>query len=1176
MKICAKIIPVPLIQRRTSARPAGPEALIVKQLIRQMKLIMILLTLALVQAGATGYSQKVTIREKNAPVEAVFRAIEKQTGYVFFYNNADLINAKVNINLKGVSLTEALDRCFAELPLTYKIIGNTIAIKREAKAVSRPDEAFYAVPLPAPSVSSPSGAGSPSPLVREHLPVTKPSFQRISGKVTDEKGEGLPGVSILIKGTQQGTTTDADGVFFLNITEENAVLIFSFVGYVSQEIAVGNRTEFNISLVADNKTLDELVVVGYGTMKKSDLTGSVARVKGEDFKTQAMNQVTEMLTGTVAGFNANQGTYAAGGSSTEIRGPKSLSAGTNPLIVLDGAVFKGSLRDINPSDIQTLDILKDASAAAVYGSNGASGVILITTNKGRDGKPVINFSTKLGVTSNYNQRRGLGPDEYIRYRQDHLRQINPTQNPAFYSNPGNLPSDVPLDQWRSMSPTPLQDNTLEWLSRLRFFPEERDNYLAGKTMDIYDEVFRNGVRQDYDVSVSGGTERASYYWSVGYNNIEGIRVGDQFSSIRSRLNVDFKITDWLNVGMNSQFTDRNEGTIPAGSFYAVSPYGEMYDDKGNLKRLPHGHTDNPLLAYHRTDLLDKTNSLFANMYAEISLPFGIRFKSSFQPQYQARKYYRFVKISEKLGGLPNETPSGAREESSSMNWMLDNILSWKKDLGAHSLDVTLLANVESNQSWITTQGNQSFSPNQELSYHGLQFGDSPNILNNDSRSTGDGLMARVNYSLMSKYMLTASVRRDGYSAFGAENPRATFPSVAVAWVVSEEDFFKSNAINRLKMRLSWGANGNRNIGIYSSLAQVNSSLWYDGSNVRVGTYTTTLSNRSLRWERTTSLNAGLDISLFDHRVEVTADAYDMNTTDLLMNRVLPRITGFTSLMSNLGELGNRGLEISVNTVNVRTPDVLWKSNFVFSLNRNKIKKLFGDYGTYTLLGKQVTGEIPDFSNQWFPGRALDVIWDYDISGIWQTGEEALAAEYNLQPGDFKAVDVDGDKRYVDLLDKQFIGFENPRYRLGLRNDVHFLKRFTASLFVRADLGHSGAYGDGLNVSWDQNDRRNRWTGPIPYWTADRPNNEYPRLNTYLAAFGGGIMVYKPKSFVRIQDVSLSYDLPSDFLQRYRINHMQVFTSVRNLATFTKWPGWDPESGMDPMPRTFTFGLNISL
>ncbi len=1089
-----------------------------------------------------------SLNTENSTIKEVFQEIENRTDYSFSFS-MDKINLSetVSIDLNRVSVEYILLSLSRTHGLAFRQVNNNISVTKNKRNV-----------------------------IQENIEFQTIDQVSISGKITDEKGQGLPGASIVEKGTANGTISDPDGSYNLSVSEQS-VLIISFVGYETREIAIGTQSTIDVQMEPDAEQLDEIVVVGYGTMKKSDLTGSVTQIKAEDFKTQSMVQFTDMLTGTIAGLNTNQSTMAQGGASLEIRGPTSLSAGTDPLIVLDGVIFNGSILDINPYDIESVDVLKDASSAAVFGSKAASGVIIITTTKGKNDGAVINFSTKLGVTQSYNDRRGLDPEEYIQFRQDYLRQVSPGTDYNFFTHPGNLPNDLSLQQWRDLSSTtPLSDDINEWMGRLQLFPIEQENYLAGNTMDMYDEVFRVGIRQEYNLSVSSGSEKAAYYWSMGYDDNEGIRVGDQFSSVRSRLNADIEVSNWFNLGLNAQFSTRNESSVPASlNFYANSPYGQMFDSDGNVMRMPHGHTDNPLLDYYRRSVLDKSNSLFSSIYAQVKLPLGFKFKVSFQPRYEAYKYLSFTTISDELGGLPNEIPRGERKESSTMAWMVDNLLTWNKQFGKHDFNVTLLANIEENKFWSTSQLNRNFSPNQQLGYHGLQFGDSPEINNNDSRSTGDALMARVNYSFEGKYLFTASARRDGYSAFGLENPRAFFPSMAAGWVISDEAFFNTEFIERMKFRGSWGANGNRNIGIYSALATTGSSLWYDGSNTRVGVFNSTLANDDLKWERTTSVNFGMDVAILESRINITADYYSMTTTDLLMNRILPKVTGFSNVVSNLGELANRGFELTVDSWNLNESNFSWKSNLAFSLNRNEIRELFGDIGTYTLLGTERTGDVPDFSNQWFPGEAIDVVWDYDVVGIWQLEEATEAAEYNMQPGDFKAIDVNNDGRYVNLEDKKFIGYTAPRYRLGFRNDLTFLKNFSASIFLRADLGHIGEYPDALNGGFESNDRRSRINGPVPYWTANNRNDEYARLDVNTSAYGGGLMIYKPRSFVRIQDLSLTYNVPINMTQMLRLKTLQVYGSVRNLATFTKWPGWDPESGMDPMPRTITLGLNCS-
>lgn len=1009
------------------------------------------------------------------------------------------------------------------------------------------------------------------------------NLRDVTGVITDSLSkQSLPGVTVVVKGTQRGTTTDADGRYAVQAAATD-VLTFSYVGYTLKEVAVGNQSVIQVTLQPSTNALDELVVVGYGTMKKSDLTGAVIRIDSKTFKNQPMTQLTDMLTGTVAGFNANQATSAAGGSSLQIRGPKSLTANSSPMVVMDGVIFNGSIADINPADIETMDILKDASSAAVFGARAAGGVILITTKKGATGKPVINVSANVGTAQTANDFKPFDKDGYLTFRRDLLRATNPDRPSFYYDNPGTLPTGVSLEQWRAASNNPQADNTQEWLSRLRFFPIETENYLAGKTVDWYKEVIRTGLRQNYDVSIGGGSQNVTYYWSLGYQNNEGILRGDKFSTIRSRLNVDFKVTDWLNVGVNSQFADRDEGTVPANlpQMFIMSPYGSMFDENGNALWYPNSFAvANPLINYYGQERMRKVNTLFASLYGKIKLPFGFDYKISFQPRYAASKDYNFWSSNTLDGGSTRSGGYSTRADSSAYEYILDNLLHWNKQFGVHQFDVTLLYSAERNRGWYSKMANQGFVPNQNLGFHGMQYGTSPAMETNDTQITGDAAMARLNYTLFDKYLITASVRRDGFSAFGTKQPRAVFPAAALAWKISEEKFFNIGFVSQMKLRLSWGVNGNRDIGAYSALAQLLSAMYYDGTNVQVGVYNTSLANPNLVWEKTKSINVGMDLSLLKNRIDLSMEYYDMTTTDLLMKRLLPEITGFKDITTNLGLLGNKGFEMTINIINTEKANFSWRSGLVFSFNRNKIKRLFGDYKEETANGNTVRTELPDYSNEWFPGQAIDRVWNYNVTGIWQTAEKDAAAVYKLQPGDFKAVDVDGNGKYEALLDKQFIGYRQPRFRIGLRNEFTFWKNFTASVFLRSELGHIAPFAEGLRTGGsDTYDRRN--TNDFPYWTPDNPTNEYARLNTNTNVFGGGIKVYKKLSFLRLQDVNVGYALPSDLSKKLKVNSVRVFASARNLLTFTQWPGWDPEAWDSdgnnvPMPKNFTVGLNLSL
>lgn len=1000
----------------------------------------------------------------------------------------------------------------------------------------------------------------------------------VSGVVSDQQGQPLTGVNVLVQGTTKGTSTDFDGTFSLTNVEENAILVFSYIGYQTQEVAVEGRTSIAIEMASDAQLLDELVVVGYGTVKKSDLTGSVARIDGETFRDQPITQVSEMLTGNVAGFYANQSTRASGGSSLEVRGPNSLNASSTPMIVLDGVIYNGSLRDINPSDIESIDVLKDASSAAVYGARAASGVIIISTKEGLEGKPVVQFSTQIGSAGLTGMFEPFQGEEYLNYRRDVLRVINPDFPSYYFDDPSNLPSGVSIEEWRNAAGNPVADNEDEYLARLNFYQIEIGNYKEGDVVNWFDEVMQTGFRQNYDLSVSGGTESLKYYWSLGYQNNEGVIRGDEFGTIRSRLNLDYTISDWLNVGLNTQYSNRDESSVLAsvGSMYNMSPYGDIFEENGDVKWFPNTFiVSNPLIDYYGQDKLRNINSFFSNIYANIGLPLGINYKISFQPRFEFLKDYNFWSDKTFAGGRSRSGGYATRREASEYSWILDNIVSWQKEVGVHLFDVTLLYSSEKNQAWSSYLENQSFVPNQNLGFGGLAFGTNPSLSSNDSETTGDAAMARLNYTLLNKYLITVSVRRDGYSAFGNKFPRATFPAAAFAWKLSDEDFFQSDLISNVKLRLSWGVNGNRDIGAYSALARLSSELYYDGSNVRVGVTNNTLANIDLRWEKTTSFNVGLDMGWMDGRINSNLDVYKMNTTDLLLNRLVPEISGYESVTANLGELQNIGADLSINSVNMDRDNFQWNSNFVFSLNRNKIVELFGDQGTYTLEGNQITGEVPDYSNEWFPGHAIDHIWDYNITGIWQENEADAAAEYRLIPGDIKSVDVNNDGKYEALEDKQFIGYSRPRFRLGLRNSFTFFDNFEASIFLRGDLGHKKEFNEGLRLGGvDTYDRRNSYK--TPYWTPSNPINSFPSLTNNVSVYGGGISFYKSASFVRIQDLSLSYNVPAEWADRVKSRSIRFYGSVRNLYSFDDWPGWDPESLDDPMPRIFSVGLDVTL
>jgi len=1006
----------------------------------------------------------------------------------------------------------------------------------------------------------------------------------IWGKVTDENGLGLPGVNILEKGTSNGTSTDADGSYKLNVRDRNAVLVVSFVGYIAKEITVGNNTSLDVMLLPDLKALEEVVVVGYGTMKKRDMTGAVSQISTSKLQNEAPAQVQDLLRGNAAGLNVGYSASAKGGGNLQIRGRTSLNAGTSPLIVLDGAIFYGQLSDINPADIETVDVLKDASSAAVFGAKAASGVILVTTKKGKPGKPRINFSSTVGVATMSVNQPVHDASTFTSWRTDVYKASNINAQPYRYDDPRNLPSNISVNDWLAYDGS-SGDPVRVWLRRINLQPNEIDNYLAGKSVNWYDRVFQNGLRQDYNVSVSGKNEGVSYYLGAGYLNNEGIVTNDKYSTLRTRANVEANITKFLSVGMNTLFSVRDESAIPYNwtNITSLSPWGTEFEADGSLTFRPNNEPSgglNPAYEPGLTNRLDKTTTLNSTIFGKLTLPFGITYQVNFTPQLEFYERYNHRSSKHVEWGIFGGDAS--RQQRKTWYWQVDNIVKWDKEFGDHRFDLTLLANAEKFQRWDNTMTNSRFAPNDLLGYHQLSAGINPILAVDDWYSTGDALMSRLLYAFKDRYMITGTFRRDGYSAFGQSNPRANFGSVALGWVFSDEDFIGTNDwFSYGKLRVSWGSNGNRDIGRYVAMADLTTGKYLyvrpDGTVIQVNQlWVSRMANKNLKWERNTSLNFGLDFGLFNNRIDGTVEVYQMNTTDLLVQRSLPNVIAFDWVMDNLGEVQNRGFELTLNSTNMVRDNFTWRTNINFQLNRNKILHVYRNYD-------ENGDELSDIANKWFIGKAIDAIWDWKPLGIWQRGQEEEARKYGLSPGDYRLEDVNGDGK-LDQADKQFLGYTEPRFRWSMRNEFSFLKNFSASFMMYSMLGHQS----GFNWLKSRNgfpDRMNSYK--FPYWTPENPSNEWARIASNEGSTTG-FELYRKRSFVRLDNVSLAYAVPKPLISKLKIENLRLYLNVRNAALWApKWQLWDPEwdtetgvgtttVGPGPTPRFFTFGIDLTL
>jgi TonB-linked SusC/RagA family outer membrane protein len=964
----------------------------------------------------------------------------------------------------------------------------------------------------------------------------------IIGKVSDPQGNPIPGATVVLKGTTTGVITDMDGNFSISGIPGNATLQFSFVGMKTQEVVIGAKTTINVTLAEKTIGLEEVVVVGYGSQSKHDVTGSIARIDMTKTADLPNTNVIQSLRGNVAGIMVTSDGRPGQSGSILIRGPRSLSASNDPLIVLDGIIFSGDLADISPNDVQSIDILKDVSASAIYGSRAANGVILVTSKKGTTEKPTIRFNSFYGVSDWAYKVKTFSPERYVQSKLDWRAQTGAVIDPTIA---GNL------------------------------FKSEADNYTAGISHDSYDEASQQSSIGSYDLSISGRSQYINYYISGAIVDEKGLVLNDNQKRTSFRANIDNQITDWLSFGFNSVFIHRNLSGESANlsNAYSASPYGNWYYSDGEPTQYVVFEDQTSVNSVRESILTTNEeiyDNLFSNIYAKISVPFikGLDYRVNYSPNYRWGHNYNFFRQDKHL---TNNTMNASKFDQKNFDWVLENILTYNKKFGEdHVFDATLLygRNHYGFESTTSTASQLSSGAN---GFNNLGLG---GVLTNSSdanSSEGVSSMARVNYRFKGRYLLTLTTRRDGSSVFAANNKYATFPSGSLAWVVSDEPFFinKVDFIDMLKLRLSYGSVGNQAIGPYQSLSLsgITQYVYGDGGPATLAVYPETMANPGLKWETTYTANAAIDFDLFKGRLGGTLEVYNSNTTDLLVRRTIPTMTGYASIFTNIGEINNKGIELTLNSINIKKDKFEWGTNFVFSTNRNRIVHL---YNTDTN-GDDI--EDNDISNSWFIGYPITSYYDYVFDGIYQEGDNIPVGS---QPGFVRFKDLNGDEK-IDANDRTIIGSGGqPDNRFGITNTFSY-GNFSLSVFANAMLGWISDF-PLLNTAVSPNaPGKGKNQLDAGYWTSEnksttRPSLVYnnPRNHNW----------YVSRNFVRIQDVSLSYKLSKEMLSKLKISSLTVFMSGKNLYTFTKWLGSDPESGgisadsFYPMPRTISFGVNV--
>lgn len=1102
-------------------------------------------------------AQNVTHRFKNVPLKTVLKEVEKQSKYSIIYQKNEVDeNRPVTADFKNTSVEKALAQILGN-DVTYSIQGKMIVIHKKAAATS-------------------------------DQPGKK---TKITGTIVDDKGEPIIGANIMEKGSTNGTITNVDGEFTLTVAE-GSTLTVTYIGYTPQELKLkAGQKALKIMMKEDNEMLDEVVVIGYGTMRKKDLTGAVAQVKPTDMMKEGISNVQDLLRTGVPGLNVEVSTSAKGGGSLQIRGQRSLSAGNSPLLVVDNVIFTGELSEINPQDIAQIDVLKDASSAAVFGAQSANGVVIITTKRGKAEKPTVNFSANFGIIANNYQRKVYGPEGYLNFRSDWYDSQTGFTNPVKYKRPTaeNLEKyGVTLDEWRAMSSDSGTDDEI-YLSRLGLFDQEKANYFNGKTYNWYDEVYRTGFKQDYNASISGAGNKVNYYFSMGYQDSKSHVIGDDYKAIRANMKIEATAADFLTIGANVNFQSRDESAIASysGMLTANSPYALPYDENGVLVRYPMG--ENPLNtgSNYRFDKQYKEKEtgytvLHSILTAKMKLPFNIRYTLNFTPRFQWY-HNRYHESSEHPGWAASHNGAVNRDQTHWFAWFVNNTINWDYTFGKkHKVSVTLAQEAEEHRSWGDAIRARDFTPSDDLGLHYTQGADKlkSEFSSSDSHSTGAAYLARGFYSYDDRYMLTYTFRRDGYSAFGVSNPWANFMSGAVAWTFTNEKFFNWEPMSYGKLRASWGSNGNRSVGAYTALSNLTGGTGTYGYVDSDGTlkqismlYVSRMANPNLKWERTTSWNFGIDFGFFDDRISGSLEYYYMPTTDLVMGQKLSPITGFSSITTNLGEVRNKGFEFTLNTLNMKRDNFEWRSSIGLSLNRNKIVHLYYTYEDVLDENGNVIGrkEIDDKDNKWFIGKDIHEIWNYKYQGIWQKGEEEEAAKYGQVPGDPKFEDrYDLDKHRFSNEDKVFLGSTSPKFRWNFRNDFTLWKNLTASISIYSKWGQKQAeefMGSGYSY-----ERENVYR--MKYWTPDNPTNKFARLGATNIANGGQRII--DGSFIRLENIALEYNVPQRFLSRFRVGGLRISGSIRNIACWTKEKQYDdPEFGT-VVPVTFNFGIGLTL
>ncbi len=1084
----------------------------------------------------------ISIQAKDISLVQLFEQIESKTELSFLYDEKVIDHSpKITCDFENVELGSLLLKVSEQTGFSFKRINNNIFVTRKEKGQK-------------------NGRGEK----------TVPAEIKITGTVLDQQnGEPLIGASVRVKGTSTGTVTNLEGKFSLSVPETATTLVVSYVGYLSEELEIANRTNIEVSLVPDVSSLEELVVIGYGTSEKKDVTGAMTSMNAEMIRKTNKVSAFQSIQGQLPGVDIQSaGNKPGDGFNIRIRGNNTVnnnetvadggySPGQNPLFVVDG-VFVDDISFINPSDIERIDVLKDASATAIYGARGSSGVVIVTTKRGEAGALTLQYDNYFGIRQAYNLPRIFEGEEFVDFFKDAAVGKQHSSGELGFSR-----EDVVLSDF------------------LR--PNELRNIENGNYVNWPELVKQNGLQMNHTLNASGGNDKSVYGLGLAYTRDEGTFPGEDLERFNMRANVNFQANKFLSLGYNGYITYsiRNQGSQEGfRSAYRLRPTGDAYDENGEPLFFPiqdENFITNPLFEESGIIEENKTLNYIGNISATLTLLDGLSVTSRFSPNLTFDRYGQFRGQYTKSSSGDGPRRRAYVDHSNLLSYTWDNILNYNKTFGNdHKLNAIFIASSWLNRYELHQTEVRNLNTDEFLFYNQGVAADIRMLQNSLTKETLLSYTARANYTFRNKYIFTATGRYDGASKLAEGNKWAFFPSAAFAWRIGDEAFMTDqNLFSDLKMRLSYGVSGNTGTGgglrPLGSQSNIGFGFTNLGGSPAQGAYVTNLSNQELSWEKTAEVNLGIDFGLFKNRISGSLDLYNRITRDLIMNRQLPIVSGYGSVFQNVGEVENKGVELAVNTVNIDRSGFKWTTSFNFAKNVNTLTELYD--------GQK---ELPPFSTNAGSyihrvGEPVGAVYFYEYDGIWQLDELEEARRQGQQPGQVKVKDQDGDNEITDS-DRTIIGSLQPDWTGGITNTINY-KGIDLSFFIFTRQGVMSQSWFHRSHAWDGDDHPGRFNGlKTNYWTPENPSNEWHQPGN-----GGpykGVTDYQDVSFTKVGYITLGYTLPETAARTIGLGSLRIYATAQNPFIFTPYEGWDPETAgrnsyrASFLSRTLIGGINV--